>query len=113
MFLVAFHWSEADASQGGTVPPGLGETLDPHRLMMRGTRSSRPRCVALRGEIGTEAFCSIYERRPTPCRELQPAWENGEPSPQCDRARRAHGLPALTPGDWIAFHSGSECAVHA
>lgn len=101
-YVVAFHWTEADPELGGTVPRDLTETLDPHRLMMRGTRAATPRCTALRGEIGVSAPCSIYERRPSPCRELQPAWEHGSPSPQCDRAREAHGLTPLSPADWNA-----------
>jgi hypothetical protein len=34
------------------------------------------------------------------CREVQPSWEFGVVSPQCDKARVAHGLPVLTPADW-------------
>jgi hypothetical protein len=28
------------------------------------------------------------------------SWEFGAASPQCDKARIAHGLAALTPADW-------------
>jgi uncharacterized protein len=100
-FRVAFHWSESDRFLGGQTPPELTETLDPHRVVMRGTQARAPRCVALQGEIGQAAHCGIYAQRPSPCRELLPAWENGQPSPQCDRARAAHGLPALSPETWI------------
>jgi hypothetical protein len=31
---------------------------------------------------------------------MAPSWEFGAVSPQCDKARRAHGLPLLTPQDW-------------
>jgi hypothetical protein len=31
-----------------------------------------------------------------------PSWEHGAADSQCDRARRLHGLPALTPADWTA-----------
>jgi len=99
-FRVAFHWSEADPELGGSTPPGLAETLDPHRLVMRGTQSRAPRCIALQGEVGSDAHCGIYAARPSPCRDLVPAWENGQPSPQCDRARLAHGLEPLTPSTW-------------
>ncbi len=100
-FRVAFHWSEADPFLGGATPTELTEKLDAHRLVMRGTQAYTPRCIALQGEVGRAAHCGIYARRPSPCRELQPAWEHGEPSPQCDRARAAHGLPPLTPDTWI------------
>lgn len=96
-FRVAFHWSEADAALGGGVPEALTEKLDPHRVLMRGTRAPPVRCVALAGEVGRAASCGIYALRPSPCRELQAAWEHGEPSPQCDRARQHHGLLPLTP----------------
>ncbi|WP_109124759.1 YkgJ family cysteine cluster protein [Dyella sp. C11] len=101
-FLVAFHWSEADEGMGGVVPPELTETLDPHRLVMRGTRAYQPRCVGLKGTLGKDALCGIYERRPSVCREVEPSWEFGRPSAQCDKARIAHGLPVLTPADWPA-----------
>ncbi len=105
-FRVAFHWSEADASLGGVVPPELTETLDPHRLVMRGTQASRPRCVALQGTVGTAAHCGIYEHRPSVCREVEPSWEFGRPSAQCDKARLGHGLPPLTPEHWPLAVSG-------
>lgn len=100
-FRVAFHWSEADRFLGGQTPPELTHPLDPHRVVMLGTQSRAPRCVALQGEIGMAAACGIYALRPSPCRDLVPAWEQGEPSPQCDRARAAHGLPPLSPETWI------------
>jgi len=29
------------------------------------------------------------------------SYEFGEASAQCDKARLAHGLPVLTPADWV------------
>jgi uncharacterized protein len=68
--------------------------------VMRGTQAREPRCVALDGQIGGAIRCAIYAQRPSPCRELRPAWEDGTPSPQCDRARQRHGLPPLRPESW-------------
>lgn len=99
-FRVAFHWMEAESSVGGQVPAALTERLDPHRLVMRGTQTYRPRCVALQGTVGASTQCTIYPQRPSVCREVHPAWEAGRPNPQCDRARAVHGLPPLTPNDW-------------
>jgi Fe-S-cluster containining protein len=99
-FRVAFHWSEADPALGGSVPPELTERLDAHRLVMRGTQAYAPHCTALRGEVGVAAHCSIYAQRPSPCRDIAPAWEHGEPSAQCDRARARYGLSPLLPQDW-------------
>lgn len=98
-YRVAFHWLEAEAG-AEAVPRALTEPLDRHRLVMRGTRNAPARCVALEAEIGRRARCSIYERRPGVCREVVASWEFGQPSAQCDRARRAHGLIPLSAADW-------------
>lgn len=81
------------------VPVEMTQTLDLHRLEMRSDGDLR--CIALVGQIGLAAHCRIYAQRPNPCRELGAAFENGEPSPQCERARARHGLPPLTPADWL------------
>lgn len=100
-FVVAFHWSEtAPGADSVGLPMTLTERLDAHRLAMRGTWAKRPHCAALRGEVGVAADCTVYAQRPSPCRELQPAWEHGQPSLQCDRARAVHGLRPLAPEDW-------------
>jgi Fe-S-cluster containining protein len=100
-YRVSFHWFEAEPAMGAPgIPAQLTEAMDPHRLVMRGTWAPQPRCVALQGEVGTHAHCSIYPQRPSPCRELQASWESGVPSPHCDKARARHGLPPLTPEDW-------------
>jgi Fe-S-cluster containining protein len=111
-FRVAFHWSEADAALGGLVPADLTEKLDHHRLIMHGTHSAPMRCVGLQGVIGTAAHCGIYERRPSVCREVEPSWESGKVSAQCDKARLAHGMPVLTLLDWakpVVADSGPDC----
>lgn len=99
-YRVGFHWSEAAPELGGTVPAAMTEALDPHRLAMRGTWARQPRCVALDADIGLRSRCTIHPLRPSVCREVPASWEAGEPSPQCDRARIAHGLPVLTADDW-------------
>lgn len=99
-FRVAFHWSEAAPEAGGTTPAELTEPLDAHRVVMRGTYAAPIRCIALRGAPGVATHCTIYATRPSPCRELVASWEDGTPSPQCDRARALHGLAPLTPADW-------------
>jgi Fe-S-cluster containining protein len=101
-YRVAFHWSETDACSADGTPAALTETLDPHRVAMRGTYAGAIRCIALQGEVGRDAHCTIYAHRPSPCRELQAAWEYGEPSPQCDKARAAHGLAPLGPEAWAS-----------
>jgi Fe-S-cluster containining protein len=96
VYRVAFHWLELEEDTG--VPEELTQRLDAHRLEMRKLPDGR--CVALSGDIGRAAACTIYPRRPSVCHELAPAWENGQPSPQCDRARERFGLPPLSSEDW-------------
>jgi Fe-S-cluster containining protein len=91
------YWSEADARG---IDAALVMRLDPMRVAMRVDDAINLRCVALTGVVGEDTRCLIYANRPTPCRELQAAWEDGEPSPQCDRARARHALRPLTLQDW-------------
>lgn len=69
---------------------------------MQGTLSRPVRCVALEGKVGSCVRCTIYEERPSPCRELQISWLDGAPNDLCDRARLAWGLPPLQPEDLLA-----------
>jgi len=96
-YRVSFHWSEAEKFLGGSTPAQLTEKISPHRVAMAGTNRPSPRCVALEGTVGCGVNCRIYADRPSPCREFQASWVNGEPSPRCDAARAAHGLPPLEP----------------
>lgn len=113
-FRVAFHWSEAEALLGGKVPPELTEKLDHHRVAMRGTNTSQPRCTALQGVVGEAAYCGIYPQRPSVCREMQPSWEFGAISAQCDKARLAHGLLVLRPEDWLnPLNAGEPLQPHS
>jgi Fe-S-cluster containining protein len=100
---VAFHWSEAAPHAPEGPDEAMTVKVRPFEVAMRGTEGGpAPRCVALEGEVGRAVGCTIYARRPSPCRALQASWEHGEPSPQCDRARARHGLPPLTPADFTS-----------
>ena len=101
-FRVAFHWSEADAGHGGSVPPEAVVPWDAHRVALRGTDRRDPHCQQLQGTVGSAVTCRIYAGRPSPCRELHAAWEDGSPSEQCDRARIRYGLTPLQPEHWPA-----------
>lgn len=98
-FRVPMYWSEAEER---AIDPALVEKIDPLRVAMRVDDALHLRCIALDGDIGVVTACRIYAQRPGPCRDLGAAWEDGQPSPQCDRARARHGLPPLTPEDWAA-----------
>lgn len=99
-FRVSFHWSEAQPDNPDGPPAELVMPLRRHELAMRGTEGSHPRCIGLRGTIGVDGHCGIYPNRPSVCREVEPSWEFGRHSPQCDKGRIAHGLKPLTPEDW-------------
>lgn len=85
-FRVDFHPSDGEA-RGGRVPEGLYDELNGSIARMRGTDHAQPRCRALRGRIGEQVSCFIYDERPDPCREFEAG------SDACLRARRWHGLP--------------------
>lgn len=91
-FRVDFHPAELAGGAfawGQGVPRPMVMPLTPNLVRLRGTDEALPRCVALAGDIGHEVACSIYEARPSPCREFDTEHE------ACDRARRRHGLPPL------------------
>lgn len=64
------------------------------------TKSHRPSCCNLKGKIGKQVSCEIYENRPSPCRNFEASYEDGYHRERCDQARKAHGLRPLTKKDW-------------
>lgn len=82
------------------VPSEMTVPVSNHRVAMKGTTTSTPRCVALVGAIGVTTRCSIHPVRSSVCRTFNPSWQDGIHNPDCDRARAAHKLPPLAPGWW-------------
>lgn len=78
----AFAW-------GDGVPAEMTVPLTPAMVRMKGTDESPPRCIALSGEVGRAVGCTIYDRRPSPCREFD--IEHAA----CNRARQRCGLAPL------------------
>jgi Fe-S-cluster containining protein len=99
-YQVSFYWAEADARN---LPEGMVVPVGRLRLAMAGTDRGRPRCDALMGDLGGSVACSLYDRRPSPCRELTPSWARGAAEEGCDRARVRHGLAPLSPADWLGI----------
>jgi hypothetical protein len=98
---VAFYWREAEPDGIWNVPLALTVDLDALKRCMKGTESKhQPKCVALQGRIGKRATCSIYENRPSPCRNFSASYEDGTHRPRCDEARKAHGLEPLQRKDF-------------
>lgn len=79
----------------GFVPSDMIEQLTPFRACMKGTNQTGRRCIALAGTPGIRTFCTIYEYRPSPCREFE-VWDAaGVPNERCQQLRGAHGLSLL------------------
>lgn len=95
-FRISFYHGEVDDMPFGFVPVDMVEQLTPFRACMKGTNQANGRrCIALDGILGEQVFCTIYEQRPSPCREFEIWDEAGTPSPRCQQLRAAHGLPLL------------------
>jgi Fe-S-cluster containining protein len=92
---VDFHRSELAHEGVDGVPPELTVPVTATIVRMRGTDDAQPRCIALEGEIGVRAACTIYANRPRPCHEFAPCAPFGRGDDACDRARVRHGLPPL------------------
>lgn len=109
-FRVSFYWREAEPGGAARpVPRELTEDSSSFLRVMKGTAGKHhARCVALEGEVGREAHCSIYSLRPTPCRSFLPSFEDGRRQPRCDQARARYGLPALSKEDWRGFPAEPE-----
>ena len=78
----AFAWGEG-------VPLDMIQPVTPAIVRLCGTDDAPPRCVALVGEIGQQVSCTIYDARPSPCREFDVEHA------ACNRARQRHGLDLL------------------
>src|SRR5690606_34043842 len=99
-FRVSFYCGEVAGEGGGTVPADLVSQVGPLRACMKGTEYGGQRCIALRGELGKDGIhCTIYAQRPSPCRDFTTWMEDGSPNPDCQRLRKAIGLPPLPSRD--------------
>ena len=103
-YLVTFSRQELDTEPGGWVPTEFAndDSIFSRCAKMRGTQHHPRRCVALRGTIGVDVSCAIYEQRPSPCRDFSQEADEGHGDARCGDARRFHGLPPLT-GSYDAF----------
>lgn len=86
-YRVSFYWGESSEAPGGSVPAELTEQVNQQMLCMQGTNTYPPRCTALRGEVGKQVSCAIYEQRPTTCREFNVYELDGSPNMRCFKLR--------------------------
>ena len=93
-FRVAFYWMEE-------VPEEYSVDLDISHKCMKGTEvKHQPKCVALKGRVGSFVGCEIYDKRSSTCRNFQASYEDGIHRPRCDEARAKHGMKPLQKNDW-------------
>ena len=78
----AFAWGQG-------VPQAMTVPVTANIVRMCGTDAAEPRCVALVGEIKQSVNCSIYDGRPSPCREFDTEHA------ACNRARQRCRLAPL------------------
>jgi uncharacterized protein len=95
LYRVTFPREISETESSTAVPLDLTIKINRKQRGMKGTYSSSPRCIALKGDIGFSVSCSIYSVRPPPCRIFKVSWENGIENEKCDRAREFWGLKAL------------------
>ena len=78
------------AAERGTLLEGhVARRLTPAMVRRKGTDDSQPRCIALAGEVGVQVGCTIYDVRPSPCREFDVEHA------ACNKARQRCGLVPL------------------
>ena len=83
-------------------------SIDSKTSLMTGTHTlENTRCVALKGTVGKDGSCSIYENRPSPCRKFEASYAYGVKEPRCDEARAAYELPPLTVQNYDGFRNRS------
>lgn len=81
-YRITFHADESIA-----IPAEYLERLQPEVFCMKGTNNYPPRCSALRGEVGQQVSCAIYENRPSSCREFNEYELDGTPNMRCFKLR--------------------------
>ena len=95
MYKITFPNSEVEQDTGGCVPFAMTSAAGTLNRIMKGTEKVRKRCIALEGNVGHCVRCTIYDRRPSPCREFRAAWQENGMNDQCNRARALYGLPVF------------------
>lgn len=94
-FRVSFYHGELSDMPMGWVPVEMTTKINSVYACMQGTEQGNSKCIALTGTIGQEVGCSIYDKRPSPCKEFN-VWDiNGVPNPKCQELRAKINLPLL------------------
>lgn len=93
-FRVSFYHGEMDINPMGFVPSEMTVKINDHFACMSGTEHGG-KCNAMIGEVGSIISCTIYENRPSPCREFEVWDKNGVPNVKCQELRMKNGIELL------------------
>jgi uncharacterized protein len=113
VFRASFYWAEAE-ERG--LDSDSYEQVSPFMAAFKNTMSPtsdgqgvKVRCCNLEGRIGDKVSCSIYEKRPSCCRDFDASYQDGVTREErCDRARAEFALPALVPESWREWNAHCE-----
>jgi Fe-S-cluster containining protein len=94
-YRASFYWAEGDDTMEGGVPVHLTVNVNAFRRAMRRTNSQDQHCIALHGILGQRVQCTIYECRPSVCRNFEHSSKAGIRNPRCNEARVIVGLEPL------------------
>lgn len=82
-FRVSFYHGEIESQGLGIVPEELTARVSPHLVCMKGTEKGNSPCIALRHTEQEGYRCSIYEKRPSTCREFDLLNQDGTINTKC------------------------------
>jgi Fe-S-cluster containining protein len=85
---VSFYHGEIVGNGTGVVPGELTTKLTEHLACMKGTEKGGAPCIALRHTEDAGWRCSIYEERPSPCREFNIINDDGTLNEDCQRLQK-------------------------
>jgi Fe-S-cluster containining protein len=94
-FRVSFYHGELAAHGADGVPQELVTQITPHLACMKGTEMGGKACIALTHSQTDGYRCSIYESRPSPCREFNILNNDGTENPDCKKLRERIGLGSI------------------
>lgn len=92
-FRVSFYFGEIDNHHLGHVPKELTSKINDFYACMKGTEKGRGKCIALSGSSKDgDISCSIYNNRPTPCREFPVFNPDGSMNSKCLELRKINNI---------------------
>ena len=91
-FRVSFYHGEIAGNGTGIVPEELTTRVSTHLACMKGTEKGGAPCIALIHNKEEGWRCSIYEDRPSPCREFNVFNDDGTMNADCLKLRKKAGL---------------------